>query len=99
LATTALLAVLTPVAGAEDDEALVVEWRCVPAQDARATIIQQAGATYYQLVYPNQGYYIEELWKESNGEGGLQTSAGMSCVGRADTLVFNQCVGFCPLRF
>ena len=96
-----MLACLIPVAGAEEaeDDALLAEWRCVPAKDARATVIAQGSTIYYQLVYPNQGYYIEELWRESNGDGGLQTSAGMSCTGRADTLVASQCVGFCPLRF
>lgn len=96
LATTALLATIAPVVGAEEET--IVEWHCVPAADARATALTQGSTTYYQVVYANQGYYIEEIWKETNGERGLQTSAGMSCIGRADAIVSSQCLGFCPVR-
>jgi hypothetical protein len=95
LATTALLAAITPVAGAEED--VDTSWRCVPATDGAATSLTVGSVTYYQKLYPSGGYSIEELWQENNGERGLQTSASLSCVAKGDKMLRSQCVGFCPL--
>lgn len=92
---TALLAAMVPVAGAEDE--LDTAWICVSAKDGAAVAFAVASNTYYQKLYPNGGYYIEEIWQESNGQPGLQTSAGMSCNGKADKMLSRACMGFCPL--
>lgn len=100
MAATTLLAALAPLAAAEDaDQPVDASWRCVPGVDRTATVVSTDGATYYEKLYQNSNYYIQEIWQETNGEAGLQTSAGMSCVGKADKLVRSVCVGFCPLSF
>ena len=100
LATTTLLLAVTPFAGATDDaEPIDAEYRCIPGQDLTATAVTVTGSTFYNRIYSGGTYYFEELWQESNGESGLQTSAGMSCVGKSDKLVRFTCIGYCPLTF
>jgi hypothetical protein len=100
LATTTVLLALVPLAAAEDPDAPVdAEWKCVPGVDRTANAASANGATYYNRLYQNSNYHIEEVWQETNGEGGLQTSAGMSCVAKADKLVRSVCIGYCPLSF
>lgn len=94
LATTVLLLAtavpFVPVASA---------WVCVPAQDADAPVVTAGSTTYYLRTYGTSAYRITELWHETNGERGLQTTAGMSCGGRADRMVSSACTGLCPLPF
>ena len=100
MATTTLLVALVPLAAAEEDaEPVDASWRCVPGVDRTATVASANGATYYQKLYQNGNYYIEELWQEQNSEAGLQTSAGMSCIGKGDKLVRSACIGYCPMSF
>jgi hypothetical protein len=87
----ALLATLVPlVPGA-------VAWTCVPAEDQSASTIGAGVETYYNKLYSSSSARVEEVWQETNGEPGLQTSTGMSCVAQADRLVQSVCVG-CPLQ-
>lgn len=100
MATTAVLTMLAPVAGAqdaEDESAMDNPWVCVPAQDRDAASLTINGATYYLRVYGTSAYKVEELWQETNTDRGLQITAGMSCVGKSDRLVKATCVGLCPL--
>lgn len=92
LLATALLTTMT-VAIVPAAEA----WTCQPAADGTATPVSTLAGTYYQVEYRNAGGLIVELWKERNGENGLQTSSGMSCTGLADLKVASHCVGFCPI--
>jgi hypothetical protein len=92
LVTTLLLATLATLAPG------ATAWRCVAAEDQTATTLGVGVETYYNRLYQHTSYHVEELWQETNGEEGLQTSAGMSCVGSADRLVDSACIGVCPLR-
>lgn len=85
--TGALLATLVPLAPG------VAAWTCVPAQDQTATLVGVGVETYYNRLYSSSSAKVEEVWQETNGEPGLQTSDGMSCVGKADRLVQTICVG------
>lgn len=100
MATTLVLAALSPVAGAqESDEAVSLDgkWRCVPSEDRSVTRVSTGTALYYIRSYGTSAYTIEEVWQEVNGEAGLQLTSSMSCVGKADRFVKSACVGLCPI--
>lgn len=89
---TTMLALPLPLAVAE-------EAACAPrSEDFEAELALDAENLYYarKAEYGTAQYF--ELWKESNGEPGLQTKAGTSCGGKADTLVESFCASrFCAL--
>lgn len=92
LVTALLLVTLVPLAPG------AAAWTCVAGQDRTASAVGVGVETYYNRLYRHTSYSIEEVWQETNGEDGLQSSDGMSCVGHADRLVYAACVGVCPLR-
>lgn len=71
---------------------------CVPGRDLTAGEFSALGSTYYERFYTTGTYWYVEVWRESNGEAGLQTNAGMSCTGKYDKLVHFQCIGYCPIQ-
>lgn len=99
LATTALLLAISPIAHAEEQEPATADWTCAPGSDKSAVMVSISGQAYYEKLYQSSGYWIEEVWQETNSEKGLQTSSSMSCAGKADKLVFQACVGWCPFSF
>ena len=71
-------------------------WTCIPGQDNTAGVVGTGFETYYEKVTRNGGLTLVEIWQETNGEAGLQTSKAMSCVGKADTRLRSACLG-CPI--
>lgn len=72
-------------------------WTCVPAEDETASEVSIGVGTYYNRLYRSGSSTFEQVWEERNGEPGLQTSDGMSCVGHADRLIRSACLG-CPMQ-
>jgi hypothetical protein len=90
-----LTVVVTPSAGAQ--------WaNCVPASDATAREIDATGApagggVYYLKQYKIANANYAELWRESNGQAGLQRDETWNCGDAGDTLVQQRCAGKgCP---
>jgi hypothetical protein len=68
---------------------------CKAASDPDAIYVAETGT--YERVYQSGAVRYVEIWQETNGLAGLQTSRGMACMGPADTLLASACVGRCAI--
>lgn len=84
--TAATLAAAVPFAGAQESADYA---DCVPVADLTAVPL---GATYLKVYTVGANRY-EELWYETNGIEGLQSSSAAACGGPADELGFRSCTG------
>lgn len=77
-------------------------WRfCSPAAVAANTLLVNGDTYYARETRDGAGGVYVEIWKESNGISGLQTSTYDACGGVSDTLVAQLCNGgyYCHGQF
>ncbi len=66
--------------------------------DGTATSVSIMGDTFYKRTFFGPSFRVEQVWREANGETGLQPDREMTCTGKADRLLEEVCIGTCPIH-